>query len=198
MKIEEEAILSEYFKDEINKTSQKLSIPLSPFTKKYLVKLLERFGDASNYQAGFNSQHIKSTDSISEIFLKSQNLNENEKISQLQNLADYLLFTSGYFSEKLRKSLVDITYYEKIGRNSYSNVASLKKKYQGGEVFLNLSKKFPQLRSILEEISLANSLQSDNSIIQLYSKYEKSPSQRIARILNEQGILISKKASGDN
>ena len=71
---------------------------------------------------------------------------------ELRQVGDLSLFISGFFSDSLNRSLVDVDYYIQLGEHAYGSLAR-----QGdgtfGDVFDELAGKFPAFVDVLGEVS---------------------------------------------
>jgi hypothetical protein len=106
----------------------------------------------------------------------------------LRRVGDTSLFISGFFSDSLNGSLVDVDYYIQLGERAYGSLAR-----QGdeafGEVFDELASKFPALVDVLTEVSEQSGLSSNTDVLRLYEKWERTGSRRSGDLLVARGIV---------
>jgi hypothetical protein len=106
----------------------------------------------------------------------------------LRKVGDLSLFMSGFFSDSLNRSLVDVDYYIQLGESAYGSLAR-----QGddtfGDVFDELSEKFSGFVDVLGEVSAATGFTSDADILRLYEKWLRTGSRRSGTLLVARGIV---------
>ncbi len=106
----------------------------------------------------------------------------------LRNVGDQSLFISGFFSDSLNRSLVDIDYYIQLGEHAYRSLAR-----RGGntlgDVFDELSDKFTEFVDVLGEVSERTSLSSNADVLRLYEKWLRTGSRRSGNLLASRGIV---------
>ena len=106
----------------------------------------------------------------------------------LRRVGDQSLFISGFFADSLNRRLVDIDYYIRLGERAYGSLAR-----QGdeafGEVFDELSSKFPAVVDVLTEVSERSALASNSDVLRLYEKWLRTGSRRRGDLLVARGIV---------
>ncbi|MGD2166816.1 MAG: hypothetical protein PVF63_01845, partial [Gammaproteobacteria bacterium] len=115
----------------------------------------------------------------------------DEKNFALQRVGDVSLFVAGFLGEGLTTKLVGVDYYVNMGGAAYSTLAeNIRGSVRGravGEVFTELAEKFTAFVDVLADIrDAARTSQAD--ILQLYESWQKTGSERAARILRGLGI----------
>ena len=75
-----------------------------------------------------------------------------EQRVRLRNLGDFSLFTSGFFSDSLRRGVVDVDYYVSMGEYAYGSL-SRRDRDAFGEVFGELARKFVPYMGVLADVS---------------------------------------------
>ena len=108
--------------------------------------------------------------------------------SSLKEIGDLSLFVSGFFSDSLRRKLVDVDYYVAIGGCAY-NALSRADADTLSPVFGELSEKFVGFVDVLSEISERTSCASNADVLRLYEKWLKTGSRRSAQLLVERGVV---------
>src|SRR5688572_7215719 len=107
---------------------------------------------------------------------------------ELRQVGDLSLFISGFFADSLTRSLVDIDYYIQLGENAYGSLA---RRGDGtfGDVFDELSGKFPAFVEVLGEVSERSALTSNADLLRLYEKWLRTKSRRSGDLLASRGIV---------
>jgi len=109
----------------------------------------------------------------------------------LRKVGDQSLFISGFFSDSLNRSLVDVDYYIQLGGNAYASLARQAAGDTFGDVFDELSEKFAEFVDVLSEVSERTSLTSNTDLLRLYEKWLKTRSRRSGDLLAARGIVAN-------
>jgi hypothetical protein len=111
-----------------------------------------------------------------------------EQRMTLRQVGDMSLFVSGFFSDSLRRKLVDVDYYVSIGGYAY-NALSRHDTDVLSPVFAELSEKFVALVDVLSEVSERSSCSSNLDLLRLYERWLKTGSARSGQLLVERGVV---------
>jgi hypothetical protein len=106
----------------------------------------------------------------------------------LRSVGDQSLFISGFFSDSLNRSLVDVDYYIHLGGYAYRSLAR-RGDNTLGDVFDELSDKFANFVDVLGEVSERTSLSSNADVLRLYEKWLRTGSRRSGDLLASRGIV---------
>jgi len=106
----------------------------------------------------------------------------------LREIGDLSLFVSGFFSDSLRRKLVDVDYYVAIGGSAY-NALSRFDSDTLSPVFGELSEKFVAFVDVLSEVSERSSCSSNGDLLRLYERWLKTGSRRSGQLLVERGVV---------
>jgi len=197
--------LKSYFESEITSIARKQGTEVTPFASQYLARLLERFANMKNYatepklDSAQNEGNKQQLPVLATLWLESLSLNPSEQYFMLQQLGDVALFTSGFFGDRIRHSVVDMDYYIAMGGRAYERVGHLRDSIANERalnVFFELSAGFEAFVEVFAEISDASLLGDEKSLVKLYEKWLQSRSDRIGRMLAEKGIIAAPK-TGD-
>ncbi len=112
--------------------------------------------------------------------------------TELKQVGDVSLFVSGFFSDSLRRSLVDIDYYISLGGYAYGSLGASDDMLS--PIFVELSEKFVSFVDVISEVSERTSLTSDADILRLYERWVRTRSRRNGDLLAEKGIVPSENA----
>jgi len=107
----------------------------------------------------------------------------------LRKVGDLSLFISGFFSDSLTRSLVDVDYYIQLGGCAYGSLARQAPSDTFGDVFDELSEKFGEFVDVLSEVSERTSLTSNTDLLRLYEKWLRTGSRRSGDLLVARGIV---------
>jgi hypothetical protein len=106
----------------------------------------------------------------------------------LKEIGDVSLFVSGFFSDSLRRKLVDVDYYVSIGGYAYHTL-SRHETDTFSPVFAELGEKFAAFVDVLSEVSERTACSSNADLLRLYEKWLKTGSRRSGELLIERGVV---------
>lgn len=188
--------LEDFFRDEVHAVCRKQNLQLEGPVASYVSQLLVRFSQSSS----FIEQHLPSGDKSKEpvlalLWLEGLQKSPSEQLTQMQYLGDVALFTSGFFGERIERSLLDRDYYMAMGGQAYQQVSSLQQVLRSDaavrELFLKLSQSFPHAVSVLEEISLRSTATQTHGLLRVYERWLKNHDHKARRVLQENGVIPS-------
>jgi hypothetical protein len=169
----------EYFKQLVDEALAHQRIAAQELTAFYVVQLL----------AGYLQQPEE--DSAEPLALKLARALEGGGFQQrttLRQIGDTSLFVSGFFSDSLRRKLVDVDYYVSIGGYAY-NALSRQETDALSPVFAELANKFVGFVDVLSEVSERSACSSNSDLLRLYEKWLKTGSTRSGQLLIERGVV---------
>jgi hypothetical protein len=170
----------EYFKQLVEEALAHQRIAAQELTAFYVVQLL----------AGYLQQR-EGEDSAEPLAFKLTRALEAGGFQQrttLRQIGDTSLFVSGFFSDSLRRKLVDVDYYVSIGGYAY-NALSRRETDALSPVFAELADKFAGFVDVLSEVSERSSCSSNSDLLRLYEKWLKTGSARSGQLLVERGVV---------
>ena len=143
----------------------------------------------SNLLADFVNQERLSEEPLAITFMKALEMKKESQGIVMKHLGDLSLFVSGYFSDSLKRKIVDIDYYILMGVTSYGYLADLhKEKTTLASLFEELANKFRAFVDVLSEVSERCGLVSDKDILRLYERWLKTKSKHTENLLKNLGI----------
>ena len=173
---------SEYFRELVESAMQHQHLAARDLTAFYLVNLLTGFVHVDRADAADDDQPLGVR------FAKALQDGGIRQRNGLRQVGDLSLFISGFFADSLNRRLVDIDYYIQLGGSAYGSLAR-----QGhvtfGEVFNELSEKFPAFVDVLCEVSERSALASNSDVLRLYEKWLRTKSPRSGDLLVSRGIV---------
>jgi hypothetical protein len=171
----------EYFKELVETALQHQHLAASEMTSFYLVNLLAGF--VRPEQA---TPHDHEPLGIR--FAKALQAGGATQRDGLRHVGDRSLFISGFFSDSLNRSLVDVDYYIALGERAYGSLA---RQFDDAfaEVFDELSEKFSGFVDVFGEVSERTALSSNKDLLRLYEKWLRTRSRRSGDLLAQRGIV---------
>jgi len=106
----------------------------------------------------------------------------------LKQIGDVSLFVSGFFSDSLRRKLVDVDYYATIGGYAYQALSRVEREATGA-MFAELAAKFVGFVDVLTEVSERTQCASNADLLRLYERWLKTGSRHSGQLLVERGVV---------
>jgi hypothetical protein len=172
----------EYFKELVESALQHQQLTARENTAFYVVNLLAGFVHLDR------SPSAAEDEALGVRLAKALQAGGNRQRDGLRQVGDLSLFISGFFSDSLSRSLVDVDYYISLGECAYSSLARQSDDVFTG-VFDELAEKFPAFVDVLGEVSERSSLTSNSDLLRLYEKWLRTKSRRSGDLLVAQGIV---------
>ena len=171
----------EYFKELVETAMQHQRLAAREMTSFYLVNLLAGF-------MHFDRRTPHDNEPLGVRFAKALQAGGTVQRDGLRQVGDRSLFISGFFSDSLNRSLVDVDYYIALGERAYGSLARQSDE-TFAEVFDELSEKFSGFVDVLGEVSERTALASNTDLLRLYEKWLRTRSPRSGDLLAERGIV---------
>jgi hypothetical protein len=171
----------EYFKELVEGALAHQHVRVGDLTAWYVVHLLVAF-----------LRHSDEHD-IEPLALKLATALESggsKRRAALKQIGDVSLFVSGFFSDSLRRKLVDVDYYVSVGGYAYDALSRYENDTRS-PVFAELSDKFVTVVDVLSEVSERTVGGSNADLLRLYEKWLRTGSRRTARLLVDRGVVLN-------
>jgi hypothetical protein len=175
---------TEFFRELVVEAMDKRRLEADHLTEYYLVNLLCQYvrldhsEEAADVGAPLALRLGRALDSAG-----------SEHRARLRSLGDFSLFTSGFFPDSLRRSVVDVDYYKSMGEYAYGSLSRDERDAFAG-VFGELARKFVGFMDVLSHISARTAMAPrDVDVLRLYEKWLRTGSPRDAERLVERGLV---------
>lgn len=175
----------EFFKEQVEGACERQGLHVHPATTYYVVTLLDAFTHLESSRAG---EVLASNEALGVRLMRALQQGGRDQRIGLKQVGDVSLFVSGFFSDSLRRSPVDIDYYMSLGGYAYGSLS----RDEGGplaETFEELSAKFVSFVDVLAEVSERSALTSNRDLLRLYERWLRTGSKRNGDLLVERGLL---------
>jgi hypothetical protein len=176
--------VTEYFRELVDDVAGQQHLGLDPMTSYYVVQLLTTFArtDAAACDAFWADEPLGA------LFGQAIVAGGSEQRRRLRQVGDASLVLSGLFPNRLRRSLVDVDYYMRIGTISYDSL-SHDEADLFATAFAELASRFGVVVDLLGDVGDRCQLGSPADLLQLYERWQKTGSSRCARQLIARGVL---------
>ena len=176
----------EYFKELVEGALVRQRIAAAELTAFYVVHLLAGFlqrpAEEDEAPLAFQLARALGSDGV-------------QQRASLKQIGDLSLFISGFFSDSLRRKLVDVDYYVSIGGFAY-NALSRHETATFSPVFAELAEKFVDFVDVLSDVSERTSCASNLDLLRIYEKWLKTRSRRSGQLLVERGVVPNPSVGG--
>jgi hypothetical protein len=180
----------EFFKEQVEAACERQHLRPQPLTSYYVVSLLSEC--VHQYRPGVGEAR-GFDEPLGVKLLRALHTGGSSQRMGLKQVGDASLFISGFFSDSLRRSLVDVDYYVSLGGYAYRSLGTSDDTLS--PIFAELSEKFAAFVDVLSEVSARASLTNDADLLRLYEKWVRTGSKRNGDLLAERGIVPSPSAS---
>lgn len=167
--------LRTYFFESLSSINAESICPMPESLIYYSSDLLERFSLSEDY---FEIQEGKVREKILGMkLLESTNLSSVEQVRVLRDVADTSLLVSSYFSDSLRKKVVDASYYSNIGKNAYERLNNVSPHYLDIPSFYHmLATSFDRVGLLLKKLSVQSFNTKEQSLFDSYELFNRKVS----------------------
>jgi len=179
-----------FFRKLVTTSLENQKVETSQDVEFYLVSLLVRY---MQIEYLLNSQK----DPLAIQYHKALLLPHKMRVQLLKDLGDVALYISGFFSDSLSRKIIDVDYYMNMGGIAYQNLSHEFPQNSLKELYKDLATKFSAYVDILAEISDQAFAHSQRDLLRLYEKWLKTKSERLEKLLKEEG-LFPVESYGDN
>jgi hypothetical protein len=176
--------VTEYFRGLVEDALDHQGVEVEDLTAYYVVQMLAAFArsDAGRGEAFWSERPLAVR------LAHALEAGVSQQRVQLQQIGDASLFLSGFFPDRLRRSLVDVDYFTALGGYAYGSLSRLDDPTLS-PVFSELADRFAALVDVLGEVSERSALSSSNDLLRLYERWLRTGSARCGQRLIELGVL---------
>lgn len=197
--------LRSFFADECLSIAAKQGLAVPEHLGHYLADMLLRFVGSDTYFVPNSDPHAlkpkKEFPSVVRLWLEGQTQPVVEQLVQMQHVGDIALYTSGFFPERIERSMVDMDFYMAVGGQAYERAGQIREtlaQERHLNIYFELASRFSELKELLAEFSDRKLLSTEADRLRLYQKWLQSRSPRIRRMLAEVGIIAQGSDPHDN
>lgn len=144
--------LRAFFFERLEQINRSYLNPLSTEAIHYSSEVMNQLCDAQRYFDYTQGKVREKTLGLK--LLEAAHLGNEAKKRTLKDIGDTSLLLCGYFSESLKKKLVDVRYYHHVGMSAYEALDNLVPQvYEVPSFYRKLSNSFSTVTHIMSEIS---------------------------------------------
>lgn len=185
--------IAEVLREKIQGALQKQAVPATEFAEFYLVSLLSDYH--TSHQLPANESIGASEKPLALLFLEATNADPATKVRNLKKLGDTALVLSGFHVERIRRTLVDLSYYVSLGGTAYRHLARLHEGQQLFEaLYHELSVNFEAFAEVIAAVAPWNQATTNADLVCLYKRWLATGDVKLEELLVEGGIPRSRLA----
>jgi hypothetical protein len=178
----------EFFRERVSESIQNQNISANKEIEFYLVMVLARYMEVEKLiEAQRDPLAIK--------LHKAACSDKETRIQLLKELGDFALYISGFFADSLSRKIIDIDYYIKMGGSAYANLSCSFSQKGLQSLYGDLAVHFTKYVDVFAEISDEAFSHSSKDLLRLYEKWLKTKSDRLALILQKEGLFPTESPS---
>ena len=181
---------ADFFREKISDAASTLQLNLTDELEFYLVNLLCDFINPEN----LNLDELDLLDTpLALLHKRAIESSPDMQIRIYKKLGDISLYVTGYFQDSLYRKTVDADYYISMGSGAYRRISHLMQNHHRDEHFTriygDLSREFRNLVALVTELADDLPKRENPNIIAIYERWSRTGSERLRRILQDEGIL---------
>ncbi len=174
----------EFFKEQVEAACARQDVCPHPATAYYIVTLLSDF---VRLEPSAPRDVMGGNEALGVTFVRALQSGGRRQREDLKQVGDAALFLAGFFSDSLRRRLVDVDYFMSLGGHAYGSLSAIDE--VRSETYGELSDKFVAFVDVLSDVSTRTSLTNDADLLRLYEKWIRTGSRLNGQLLAEHGIV---------
>jgi hypothetical protein len=177
--------VTEYFKGLVDEAMDRQGVDAAELTSWYVVQLLSTFARRGLESGGDTAL---SDEPLAVRLGQALESGGSRQRVLLKQVGDASLFISGFFPDRLRRSLVDVDYYASLGGYAYGSLGQ-REDESLAPTFNELAERFLTFVDVLSEVSERSALTNPTDLLRLYERWLRTGSKRCGQLLAEQGVV---------
>lgn len=187
--------LKEILREKVQDALLRQHVSASEFVEFYLVNLLADFHDAERPLRDDGTDLL--TMPLAILLLEADDGDLATRIRRFRKLGDIALVISSFYTDRLRRALVGLSYYIAMGGSAYARLVTLSEGQQMfAELYRELSSKFAALAGALSIVAPWNRACCNADLVRIYERWLATGDERLEALLTEGGISTEGKATG--
>lgn len=183
----------EYFRDKVSAATSQLKTQIDDKIEYYLVNLLCDFIDPTKLRTDQDDIDVLDTP-LAIMLKKAVESAPGTQVKMYKRLGDTSLYVAGFFQGYFTRKTFDIDYYISMGSSAYSHVSVIMRDRHNDayfrQMYQSLAADFQKLVEIVSIIAEEHPMNQKNDVnlLGIYEQWMKTQSDRLRKILEEQGI----------
>ncbi len=153
--------LEGFFYENLSQLNRKITRPLSDPFIIYTSKVMGRFGLSEEFFQREEDGRIREK-ILGKMLLETSHMPLPQRKRSLREVGDLSMFICGYFAESLNNKLVDLSYYQSLGKSAYNQLDNYVPDYfEVPSFYENLSQFFDIVTHLMNHVNYM--VQNNNS-----------------------------------
>ncbi|HPQ80360.1 MAG TPA: hypothetical protein PLZ86_01375 [bacterium] len=186
--------IKDVLREQIHEALVGHAVAAAEMTQFYLVNLLIEFHESQGRLCDDGEDLLSKPLAVR--MLEGGNEDHIGRRKLLRSLGDTALVIAGFYAERVRRSIVDISYYAGVGAAAYGKLAA---HYADEPVFSSLyrelSSKFSEFAEVLSIMAPWNRAASDGDILKIYERWLETGDENLQQLLLKDGINTGRAAA---
>ena len=184
----------EFFQERVNLAKATLKVNLPGEVEFYVVNLLCSFiaAPATSKENGSGGDATFLEKPLAFMLRDASEAAPQDKPGKYRALGDTSLYITGFFQDYFNRKTFDIDYYITLGRTGYDLASRLmppnRPESANRDTLSALATDFVKVMDILSEVSEQGRRRGAVDILNVYDRWTRSQSERLRKILADQGI----------
>lgn len=170
--------LKEVLREQVQAALAQQAIAAAEMTEFYLVNLL----------AGFNADEDLLARPLAFLMLEAEEGGPARRAQCLRRLGDTALVLAAFYAEKIRRTIMGLSYYVAMGGQAYGRLAILSNEPVFADCYRELSTRFADVAEALSIVAPWNRAISDVDLLHIYERWLATGDEKLEALLEEGGI----------
>lgn len=179
--------LKEVLRERIQEALLKNAVAAAELTEFYLVNLLVQYHDSQGALCRDGEDLLSKPLALR--MVEDAGEDQVSRRRMLRGLGDTALVIAGFYAERVRKTIVDISYYVGVGAAAYGKLAA---NYGDEPVFAalyrELASKFGDFAEVLSIMAPWNQAATDAGLLKIYERWLATGDENLQQLLEKGGI----------
>jgi len=178
--------LKEVLREKLKDALVRQAVAAGDMTEFYLVNLLSQYHDSQE------SFWPEGEDTLSRPlairFIEDTDGDMVTRRKGLRRLGDTALLIAGFYGERVRRGIVDVSYYVGMGAAAYLRLSSLQDEPVFASLYRELASQFSEFAEALSNLAPWNNASSDRDLVKIYERWIETGDENLKDLLEECGI----------
>lgn len=179
--------LIEILREQLQNAFLRQEIATTELAEFYLVSLLHQFHE-SEESFGHKGPDVAEKP-LAVLFMEASSGDVTTKIRCLKKLGDTALVIAGFYADRIRRSLMGLSYYTSMGGAAYGHLAHLHAdELLIAKLYSELSSKFTAFAEAISIVAPWNRATSNSDLVNIYERWLATGDDKLEELLKEGGI----------
>ena len=178
--------LKEVLREKLKDALVRRAVAAEDMTEFYLVNLLSQYHESQESFCPEGEDILSKPLALR--FIEDTDGDMVTRRKGLRRLGDTALLIAGFYAERVRRGIVDISYYVGMGEAAYARLSSLQDEPVFASLYRELASKFSEFAEALSNLAPWNTASSDRDLVKIYERWIETGDENLKDLLEECGI----------